>query len=173
MSSHARLPISPSSLTISNGLFILLLNPSSSPYLSLERSSIVNWRIERVKFGWWNILCLEVMLDLKNGRTSNIELNRKHRILILSICFRDNTSILFVKMSSAIWKGRLESFNRMKISIYVTLNKKYSSYFSFSSYVKMNNEVRNNTYFIRERDVDNDFNEYSVMERYLNVLSSA
>lgn len=60
----------------------------------------------------------------------------------------------------------------MKISIYVTvtLNKKYSSYFS---YVKMNNEVRNNTYFIRERDVDNDFNEYSVMERYLNVLSSA
>lgn len=76
-------------------------------------------------------------------------------------------------MSSAIWKGRLESFNRMKISIYVTLNKKYSSYFSFSSYVKMNNEVRNNTYFIRERDVDNDFNEYSVMERYLNVLSSA
>lgn len=63
----------------------------------------------------------------------------------------------------------------MKISIYVTvtLNKKYSSYFSFSSYVKMNNEVRNNTYFIRERDVDNDFNEYSVMERYLNVLSSA
>lgn len=70
---------------------------------------------------------------------------------------------------------RLESFNRMKISIYVTvtLNKKYSSYFSFSSYVKMNNEVRNNTYFIRERDVDNDFNEYSVMERYLNVLSSA
>lgn len=25
----------------------------------------------------------------------------------------------------------------------------------------MNNEVRNNTYFIRERDVDNDFNEYS------------
>lgn len=37
----------------------------------------------------------------------------------------------------------------------------------------MNNEVRNNTYFIRERDVDNDFNEYSVMERYLNVLSSA
>lgn len=67
---------------------------------------------------------------------------------------------------------RLESFNRMKISIYVTLNKKYSSYFSFSSYVKMNNEVRNNTYFIRERDVDNDFNEY-IMERYLNVLSSA
>lgn len=102
----------------------------------------------------------------------NIELNRKHRILILSICFRDN-ALLFVKMSSAIWKGRLESFNRMKISIYVTLNKKYSSYFSFSSYVKMNNEVRNNTYFIRERDDDNDFNEYSVMERYLNVLSSA
>lgn len=99
----------------------------------------------------------------------------KHWILILSICFRDNASILFVKKSSAIWKGRLESFNRMKISIYVTvtLNKKYSSYFSYSSYVKMNNEVRNNTYFIRERDVDNDFNEYSVMERYLNVLSSA
>lgn len=61
----------------------------------------------------------------------------------------------------------------MKISIYVTvtLNEKYSSYFNYSSYV--NNEVRNNTYFIRERDVDNDFNEYSVMERYLNVLSSA
>lgn len=112
------------------------------------------------------------MLDLKNGRISNIELNRKHWILILSICFRDN-ALLFVKMSSI--KGRLESFNRMKISIYVTvtLNKKYSSYFSYSSYVKMNNEVRNNTYFIRERDVDNDFNEYSVMERYLNVLSSA
>lgn len=45
----------------------------------------------------------------------------------------------------------------MKISIYVTvtLNEKYSSYFNYSSYV--NNEVRNNTYFIRERDVDNEW----------------
>lgn len=167
MSSHARLPISPSSLTISNGLFILLLNPSSSLYLTLERSSIVNWRIERVKFGWWNILCLEVMLDLKNGRT-------EYRISswIESIGFW-YYRFVFEIMRYYSLRCRLESFNRMKISIYVTLNKKYSSYFSFSSYVKMNNEVRNNTYFIRERDVDNDFNEYSVMERYLNVLSSA
>lgn len=43
-----------------------------------------------------------VRFEKRSNRISNIESNRKHRILILSICFRDNTSILFVKMSSAI-----------------------------------------------------------------------
>lgn len=42
-----------------------------------------------------------VRFEKRSNRISNIELNRKHRIVILSICFRDN-ALLFVKMSIGI-----------------------------------------------------------------------